>query len=206
MSSCPPTQIVNGVPGTPPVAPTVRSPYVDTSALDVTGTTAQTVVSSYTFPAASLPYTAALVRMSARFSFSNRVNGTVRNQRWRYSFGGVVLWDANWNTTGATAYVPRPLRFDFELLIQQQSLQFLSGYVTMWQGSPAAAVGLGNASADNESNVSSLGTLDPVITPGAGSTADLANAQAMEFTYQANGSEAGLHLVRLGTWIEVLGS
>ena len=177
--------------------------YVDTSPLDVTADSTERTVASHVFPAASLPYANAIVRLSGRFSFTNRVNGTVRQQRWRLYFGGVVLWDSAWNTTGATAYVPRPLRFDFELAIQAQAFQLLSGYVTMWQGSPPANVGLGNAAADNESNVSSLGTLDPVIQAG-GSTADLALAQTLALTYQANGTESTLHLVRLGVWAELL--
>lgn len=183
-----------------------RAVYVDTSPLDVTADNSERAVASHTFPAGSLPYTNAVVRLSARFSFSNRVNGTLRQQFWRFYFGGVLLWGAGWNTTGATAYVPRPLRFDFELAVRSQTFQLLSGFVTMWQGTPipnAGGAGLGAATADNESNVSSLGTLDPVIQ-GGGSTADLALAQTMAFTYQANGTESTLHLVRLGAWADVI--
>lgn len=204
---CPSAPSINGVPPGAPAAPATSSTiYVDTSPLDITADNSERVVATHTFAGGSLPYTNAIVKLSSRFSFTNRVNGTVRQQFWRFYFGGVLLWGAGWNTTGATAYVPRPLRFDFELAIQSQSFQLLSGYVTMFQGTPspnAGGAGVGAANADNESNVSSLGTLDPVLQ-GGGSTADLANPQTMAFTYQANGTENTLHLVRLGSWIELL--
>ena len=185
-------------------APTSTTVYVDTSPLDVTADASQRTVASHTFAAASLPYTNAIVRLSARFSFTNRQNGTIIQQAWALSFGGVPLWASAWNTTGATTWVPRPLRFDFELEIQSQTFQLLSGWVTQWQGTPPpGTTGAGTANASNESNQSSLGCNDPVIS-GGGSTRDLAAAQTLSLTYQANNASASLHLVRYGAWAEVL--
>lgn len=201
MRCCDGDVVVDGESSTPDASSSTS--YVDTSPLDVTADTSQRTIAGHTFAAASLPYTNALVRIGARCSFTNRVNGTLVQQTWAFSFGGVVLWQASWNTTGATLWVPRPLRFDFELLIQSQTFQLLSGWVTEWQGTPPPTAGAGIANASNESNQSSLGCLDPVIS-GGGSTRDLAAAQAFALTYQANNASPSLHLVRYGAWAELL--
>lgn len=203
MTCCCPSTQDNGVP--PGSASTSSVLYLTTAALDVTNTAVETDVLNYTIPGGSqAPYANIVLRGAVRGTYTNRDNGILHGQTWRAYLGATLWWSGTFNVTGATAYVPHPVRWDVELAIRGQTAQLGSGRWSMTStATVTATVGYGQINTTGEGNFNTIGSLDPVI--GGGPIAvDLSVDQVFRLTYQDSVANAALHMVRNYAMLERL--
>lgn len=205
MTCCCPVQTNDGaVPG---AAATSSLLYVTTDALDITNTAAETDVLNYTVPGGSqAPYNDIVLRASVRGSYTNRDNGILHGQTWRVYLGATNWWTGTFNVTGATAYVPHPVRFDVELAIRAQSQQLGSGRWAMTStATVTSTVGYGQINTTGEGNFNAIGSVDPVLSTGP-IAVDMSADAAFRITFQDSVANANLHFVRYLAMLERLAS